>query len=301
MTRIGVIDLEIFFPAKDRFELAMTINALLASPGFEVWMQGEPLDVAAFLRTSSGKPRVSIFSLAHLDDAQRMFFVSLLLNAVARLDAGADRAHRACARWFTWTKSSGSFRRSPTRRRKVPLLTLLKQGARGRSGRGAGHAESGRSGLQGAVEHRHLVAGPAADRTGQGAGAGRTGRARATAAGFDRSEIDRLLSSLTSRVFLMRNVHEDEPDAVSVALGAVVPARPARPRRHQAAHGGAQERGPCRAQSGVSDGARVCAGLDAGSAVALLRRLLHRPQVALWCPLRSRSSSPRKRSGDQRP
>ncbi len=60
MTRIGVIDLESFYPMKDRFELAMTVNALIASPGFEVWTQGEPLDVAAFLRTPSGKPRVSV-------------------------------------------------------------------------------------------------------------------------------------------------------------------------------------------------------------------------------------------------
>ena len=57
--------------------LAMSINALIASPGFEVWNQGEPLDVAAFLRSDTGKPRVSIFTLAHLDDSQRMFFVSL--------------------------------------------------------------------------------------------------------------------------------------------------------------------------------------------------------------------------------
>ena len=49
---------------------AMTINSLIASPGFEVWTQGEPLDVASFFRTRAGKPRVSIFSIAHLDDSQ---------------------------------------------------------------------------------------------------------------------------------------------------------------------------------------------------------------------------------------
>ena len=58
MARIGVMDVDSFFPPKDRFALAMTINALLASPGFEVWTQGDPLDVAAFLRTPAGKPRV---------------------------------------------------------------------------------------------------------------------------------------------------------------------------------------------------------------------------------------------------
>ena len=78
--RIGVMDVDTFYPAKDRFTLAMRLNSLLAAPGFEAWMQGDPLDVGKLLYTSSGKPRVAVISIAHLNDAERMFFVTLLLG-----------------------------------------------------------------------------------------------------------------------------------------------------------------------------------------------------------------------------
>ena len=80
ITRVGVMNLDSFFPAKDRFALAMRLNNLLAAPGFEAWMQGTPLNAKSLLYTEEGKPRISIMSIAHLDDAQRMFFVSMLLN-----------------------------------------------------------------------------------------------------------------------------------------------------------------------------------------------------------------------------
>ena len=82
MTRIGVMDLDSFYPAKERFELALAMNNLLAAPGFNAWMEGEALDISRILFTPAGKPRVSVFSIAHLGDAERMFFVSLLLNQV---------------------------------------------------------------------------------------------------------------------------------------------------------------------------------------------------------------------------
>ncbi|MCP4300548.1 MAG: ATP-binding protein [Gammaproteobacteria bacterium] len=80
ITKVGVMNLDSFFPAKDRFDLAMRLNNLLAAPGFEAWMEGTPLDAKSLLYTEEGKPRISIMSIAHLDDAQRMFFVSMLLN-----------------------------------------------------------------------------------------------------------------------------------------------------------------------------------------------------------------------------
>jgi hypothetical protein len=80
--RIGVMDLEFFYPAKDRLALAMRMNGLLAAPGFESWMEGEPLDIGRFLYTPQGNPRASIFTISHLSDAQRMFFVSMLLNEI---------------------------------------------------------------------------------------------------------------------------------------------------------------------------------------------------------------------------
>lgn len=74
MTKVGIKDVESFFPFKDRQELATSLNNLLAAPGFSSWMEGEPLDIQQILHTPEGKPRVSIFSIAHLNDAQRMLY-----------------------------------------------------------------------------------------------------------------------------------------------------------------------------------------------------------------------------------
>ncbi|MEO1244965.1 MAG: DUF87 domain-containing protein [Pseudomonadota bacterium] len=80
ISQIGVMSLDAFFPEKDRFALAMRLNNLLAAPGFEAWLAGEPLSAQKLLYTEGGKPRISVMSIAHLDDAGRMFFVSMLLN-----------------------------------------------------------------------------------------------------------------------------------------------------------------------------------------------------------------------------
>lgn len=77
--RVGVLDLESFYPAADRQALALRLNNLLAAPGFDAWTRGEPLSADGLLFTAAGQPRVSVLSIAHLDDAQRMFFVTLLL------------------------------------------------------------------------------------------------------------------------------------------------------------------------------------------------------------------------------
>ena len=207
MTRIGVIDVDSFFPPKDRFAFALSLNALLASPGFEVWTKGDPLDVAAFLRTPTGKPRVSIFSIAHLDDGQRMFFVAMLLNAVTgwMRAQGGTSSLRAM---LYMDEIFGFFPPVANPPSKVPLLTLLKQGRamglgvvlatqnpvdldyKGLSNIGTwflGRLQTDRD------KARVLDGLESADAT----------------AGASRAEIDRLLSGLTSRVFLMRNVHEE--------------------------------------------------------------------------------------------
>ncbi|MCB1843847.1 MAG: ATP-binding protein, partial [Halioglobus sp.] len=80
VNRVGVLDLESFYASKDRFALAMRLNNLLAAPGFDAWMQGEPLSIPSLLHTADGKPRTSIMSIAHLDESSRMFFVTMLLN-----------------------------------------------------------------------------------------------------------------------------------------------------------------------------------------------------------------------------
>ena len=80
--RLGAFPLDHFFPEKDRFELAMLLNNFLASPSFQVWQQGQTLNIQNLLYTSDGKPRHSIFYLAHLSENERMFFVTLLFSAV---------------------------------------------------------------------------------------------------------------------------------------------------------------------------------------------------------------------------
>jgi len=82
MERLGAFSMDSFFPEKDRFELAMLLNNFLASPSFQVWQQGQPLDVQALLYTKDGAPRHSVFYLAHLSENERMFFVTLLFAAV---------------------------------------------------------------------------------------------------------------------------------------------------------------------------------------------------------------------------
>ncbi|MGC8786619.1 MAG: helicase HerA domain-containing protein, partial [Anaerolineae bacterium] len=80
--KLGVFDVDAFFPEKDRFGLAMALNRIIAAPSFSAWIQGEPLDVNHLLYTASGKPRHSIFYIAHLSDPERMFFVTLLLQQI---------------------------------------------------------------------------------------------------------------------------------------------------------------------------------------------------------------------------
>ena len=124
--KVGVIDLETFFPAKDRFALAMKLNNLLASPGFAAWMEGEPLDVGGLLSTREGKPRLSIISIAHLSDDERMFFVTILLNEVlawVRSQPGTSSLRAV----LYMDEIFGYFPPTANPPSKMPMLTLLKQ------------------------------------------------------------------------------------------------------------------------------------------------------------------------------
>ncbi len=80
--RVGAFAVDSFYPAKERFELAIALNNLLAAPGFSTWLSGEALDIGTLLYGKNGKPRISIFYIAHLSDSERMFFVTLLLNQI---------------------------------------------------------------------------------------------------------------------------------------------------------------------------------------------------------------------------
>ena len=124
--KLGVLDLETFYPAKERFALVMALNNLVASPGFAAWTEGEPLDIGALLHGPKGKPRVAILSIAHLGEAERMFFVSLLLNEVVgwmRTQPGTSSL-RAVLYMDELAGFLPPVAQPPS---KQPLLTLLKQ------------------------------------------------------------------------------------------------------------------------------------------------------------------------------
>ncbi len=92
--KIGVLPLKTFYPDNERFKLATRFNAVLASPNFSGWLTGEPLNIQQLLYDENGKAKIAIFSISHLNDDEKMFFVTLLLNkyiAWMRLQSGSNR------------------------------------------------------------------------------------------------------------------------------------------------------------------------------------------------------------------
>jgi hypothetical protein len=211
ITRIGVLELDTFYPADERFKLATDLNRLLAAPDFAVWLEGDPLDVNALLYTPSGHPRVSILSIAHLDDHERMFFVSLVLNELVawmRMQRGTSTL-RALVYIDEMTGFLPPVAVPPS---KPPLLTLLKQARAFGLGltlatqnpidldykalSNAGTWFLGR--LQTERDKARLLD-------------GLEGAQAAAGHGFDRATSDRLLSALPKRTFMLHNVHEPAP------------------------------------------------------------------------------------------
>jgi hypothetical protein len=126
VNRIGVLDLESFYPAKDRFDLAVQLNHLLGSPFFASWREGAPLDIGQLLHGRQGRPRLAILSLAHLGEAERMFFVTLLLTELLgwmRTQSGTNSLRAL----LYMDEIFGYFPPVANPPAKLPLLTLLKQ------------------------------------------------------------------------------------------------------------------------------------------------------------------------------
>lgn len=126
LQQIGVVEVDTFYPKKDRFNLAMAFNTIVASPTFQAWLSGEPLDIEKLYYTPDGKPRHSIINVAHLSDSERMFFLTLLLESVVtwvRRQSGTTslRALLYFDEIFGYLPPVAN---PPTKR---PLLTLLKQ------------------------------------------------------------------------------------------------------------------------------------------------------------------------------
>ncbi len=190
----------------------MSLNNLLAAPGFSTWLEGEPLEIGPMLRSSKGKPRIAIFSIAHLSDAERMFFVTLLLNQVLswmRAQSGTTSLRAI----LYMDEIAGYFPPVATPPAKAPLLTLLKQGRafglgvvlatqnpvdldyKGLSNTGTWFL--GR--LQTERDKARVLEGL------EGVAAGASQK-------FDRARMEQLLAGLGNRVFLLNNVHEDAPE-----------------------------------------------------------------------------------------
>jgi hypothetical protein len=209
--RVGSVDLETFFSAKARTELAMGINNLLASPGFASWMEGEPLSIAKLLHTDAGKPRLSVMSIAHLSEAERMFFVTILLNELVswvRTQSGTSSLRAI----LYMDEVFGYFPPSANPPSKKPMLTLLKQARAFGLGvvlatqnpvdldyKGLSNAGTWFLGrLQTERDKARVLE-------------GLEGASAAAGSSFNRGEMEATLAGLGKRVFLLNSVHEDKP------------------------------------------------------------------------------------------
>ncbi len=209
--RVGVMALDSFFPSKDRAELAMTLNNLLASPTFASWLEGEPLNIRQLLYTPEGKPRLAILSIAHLSESERMFFVTILLNEVVtwmRAQPGTSSLRAL----LYMDEVFGYFPPSANPPSKQPMLTLLKQAR----AYGLGVVLATQNPVD--LDYKGLSnAGTwflgrlQTERDKQRVLEGLEGASAQAGSDFDRAKMEATLASLGSRVFLMNNVHEDEP------------------------------------------------------------------------------------------
>src|ERR1043165_9697272 len=206
--KLGAFPVETFFPAKDRMELAMVLNNILAAPAFETWREGQSLNIGSMLYTADGRPRHNIFYLAHLSDEERMFFVTLLLSAVEtwmRTQSGS-----ASLRALLYMDEIYGYlppQRNPPS--KQPLLRMLKQAR----AFGLGLLLATQNPVD--VDYKAL----------SNAGTWFIGKLQteqdknrlldgleSAAGGISRIVFDKLISSLGKRVFVLHNIHARQPE-----------------------------------------------------------------------------------------
>jgi len=206
--KLGAFPVETFFPAKDRMELAMVLNNILAAPAFETWREGQSLNIGSLLYTADNRPRHNIFYLAHLSDPERMFFVTLLLSAVEtwmRTQSGASslRALLYMDEIYGYLPPQ---RNPPS---KGPLLRMLKQAR----AFGLGLLLATQNPVD--VDYKAL----------SNAGTWFIGKLQteqdknrlldgleSAAGGISRIVFDKLISSLGKRVFVLHNIHAKQPE-----------------------------------------------------------------------------------------
>lgn len=206
--KLGVFPLEQFYPDKDRFELAMLLNNFLAAPAFQAWLEGQPLDIGQLLYAADGKPRHSIFYLAHLSDEERMFFITLLYTSVEawmRTQKGSSGL-RALVYFDEIAGYLPPVANPPS---KNIILRMLKQ------------ARAFGVGLMVATQNPVDLDYKALSNAGTWViGKLQTDQDKnrlldgleGAAPGMDREAFDKMISLLDKRVFLLHNVHEDAPE-----------------------------------------------------------------------------------------
>ena len=201
--RVGAMELEAFLPRGERRGLALALNNLLASPDFETWRSGEPLDPAALAQSAAGRTSCNLFYLAHLDDRERMFFVSRFLERYwtwVRTQTGTSDL-RALLYFDEVLGYLPPVAEPPSKR---ALLALLKQGR----AFGCGALLATQNPVD--LDYKAL----------SNAGTWFVGRLQAerdkerlldglesAGIGMPRAEIDRTLSGLEKRRFLLHDVH----------------------------------------------------------------------------------------------
>ncbi len=205
--KLGVFDVSTFFPDKDRFELAMLLNNILAAPSFQTWIDGQPLDVGTLLYGPDGRPRHSVFYIAHLTDTERMFFVTLLFSAVETW-MRAQKGTNTLRALLYFDEIFGYLPPTANPPSKQPMLRMLKQAR----AFGVGMMFVTQNPVD--VDYKALsnagtwfIGKLQTDQDKQRLLDGLEG----AAAGLDRGEYDRLISNLGKRVFLLHNVHEKRP------------------------------------------------------------------------------------------
>ncbi len=206
--KVGVFGLDTFYPQSERMLLAMTLNNILASPTFSAWTRGEPLDIQRILYTSEGAPRTSVFSIAHLSDSERMFFVTMLLNQFVGWMRNQQGSSSLKALLYM-DEIYGYFPPTANPPSKKPMLLLLKQARAFGVGvvlatqnpvdldyKGLANIGSWFVGrLQTRQDQEKVVEGIASASKGK----------------LDRKKVRAVLANLKGRQFLLNSVHLEEP------------------------------------------------------------------------------------------
>ena len=210
--KIGVFDVEKFYPSSERMKLAVKINTLLASPDFRAWLSGERLDISKMLFNANGKAKCNIFTISHLKDSERMFFVTLLLNEIIAWMRKTEGTSSLRAVLYM-DEIFGFFPPNGNPPSKTPMLTLLKQARAHGLGvilstqnpvdldyKGLSNIGTWFIGrLQTAQDKARVID-------------GMTGLAGSA---MDKGEIENLISNLQKRNFLLKNIHEDGLSVIS--------------------------------------------------------------------------------------